>query len=128
MRIAAAPGHTLELLSGPDGRDALAKLGLEPQKLIADPPFDARAPRVRPGGKFSLDLSLALNLADAKSAGLALDRLRGALSVSQTAFRSLYWDDNKAALANGAGARGAVSPYQSAQLARYQDALTRLGG
>ncbi|RST30716.1 hypothetical protein HMF7854_07625 [Sphingomonas ginkgonis] len=127
LRIEVAPGHTVELLRGPDGRDALAKLGLEPARLTADAPLPSRAPRVRPGGHYSLELSAALNLSDAPSAALALDRIKAALSTSQTAFHSLYWDDNKAALVDGAGRGGRVSPYQAAQLARYRDALARLG-
>ena len=49
--------------------------------------------------------------------------------MSQTAYRSLYWDDGKARIVDGtpiAAAAGKASLYQQAQVARYQDALTRI--
>lgn len=48
--------------------------------------------------------------------------------MTQTAYRSLYWDDGKAATVNNLalGKSGTVSAYQSAQLERYQDALSRI--
>ena len=127
LRIEAKPGHSLDLGSGASGKDALAKLGLAPARLVGPPLPDPKAPRVQPGGNYGLGLSGALNLKDPASAKLALDRIQNAISTTQSAFRSLYWDDNKAALAAG-GSGGRVSAYQSKQLARYQDALVRLGG
>lgn len=126
LRIEARAGHEVELLRGSEGKDALAKLGLQPARLVAPAATDPKAPRVQPGGNYGLDLSPALSIANEKSAALALSRVQSALSVTQTAFRSLYWDENKAALVNGSGGGGSVSAYQSAQLGRYQDALNRL--
>ncbi len=129
LRIDAKPGHAIELIAGADGRDALAKLGIEPQRLSAAPVVPKDAPRVRPGGTFGLGLSDAYSLATAESAALALKTIESAISMTQTAFRSLYWDDGKAALANGgSNFSGGPSAYQQKQLAMYQDALSRLGG
>jgi hypothetical protein len=128
LRIEAKPGTMVELVPGRDGQDALDKLGLDPTRLIAAAPIPSKAPRVRPGGAYGLDLSEALNIRDPASAKLALERIGSAVSVSQTAFRSLYWDSNKAAIVDGAGRKGSVSPYLAAQASRYQDALNRLSG
>ncbi|WP_114955010.1 hypothetical protein [Sphingosinicella terrae] len=129
LRIDAKPGHEIELIAGGSGRDALGKIGLAPARLVAAAPLGDKAPTVRPGGNFALGLSDALDLGTAAGAALALDRVKSALSMTQTAFRSLYWDSSKEALVNGAGRRGGtVSPYMQAQAARYQDALNRLGG
>lgn len=126
LRIEAKPGHMLELVPGRDGKDALDKLGLDPARIIAAPPVPENAPRVRPGGSYGLDLSEGLNIRDQASAKLALEKIDAAISTSQSAFRSLYWDSNKAAIVDGAGKKGSVSPYLAAQASRYQDALNRL--
>lgn len=126
LRIEAQAGHRIDLIAGSGSDDALARLGLAPQQLVAALPVSDKAPRVRPGGNFGLDLSPALNLRSAASAALALDRMQAAISTSRSAFRSLYWDDNKAAIVDGAANKGKVSPYEAAQLGRYRDALTRL--
>lgn len=129
LRIEAKAGHAIDLSAGPEGRDALAKLGLDPGRLVAPPPFDAKAPRVAPGGNYGLDLPDGLSIRDAALAAASLTRLKSAISTTQTAYRSLYWDSNKEALVNGGSkGGGTVSAYQSAQLARYKDALARLGG
>jgi trimeric autotransporter adhesin len=126
LRIEAKAGHMLELVAGREGKDALEKLGLDPSRIIAAAPIPSNAPRVRPGGNYGLDLSEALNISDQASAKLALERIDAAISTSQSAFRSLYWDSNKAAIVDGAGKKGSVSPYLAAQASRYQDALNRL--
>lgn len=130
LRIDAKAGTTIEFLSGPAGSDALSKLGLKATRISAAPIVTGRnLPKVTPGGSFALNLSDALSLADGKSAAYSAKRLEGAVSMIQTAYRSLYWDDSKANLVNGMkGQSGAVSPYLSGQLSRYQDALRRLSG
>lgn len=128
LRFEPAPGQRFELLSGPEGRDALAKLGLPPGALIAPPPLADKGPRVRPGGHYGLDLAAGLSVRDTGSARVALERLDNAIATVRAGFRSLYWDETKAALAEGPRRAGKVSPYVAGQLARYQDALNRLGG
>ena len=128
IRFEPAPGQRIDLLAGPDGQDALAKLGLAPGALIAPPPYDAKAPRVKPGGHYGLDLVRGMAVTDKALAKASLEKLDNAIATVRAGFRSLYWDDTKAALAEGGKAGSGPSPYLAGQLARYQDALTRLGG
>lgn len=122
-----AQGHTLSLTAGPKDRDALAKLGIDPVRLHSDPLRKSTDPKVTPGGSFGLSLdATTLNLSSSANAKAALDKINSAISKTQTAYRSLYWDDGKAARVNGA--IGAGSAYQQAQLANYQAALDRLTG
>lgn len=128
LNINTKPGNRIELIAGDEGRDALAKLGLPAGRMMAAPLSDEDAPQVTPGGSYGLDLTHALDLSTKEGAVLALKRIEGALSMTQTAYRSLYWDDTKALLVNGGTTdlSGTVSPYQQAQIARYQDALARI--
>ena len=127
LRIGAKPGQAIELIAGGEGRDALAKLGLSEEKLVAPPPYDEDAPKVAPGGNYGLGLTHALDISTREGAALALGRIKSAISMTQTAYRSLYWDAGKAAIVNGgAASTGGASPRQLAQIANYQDALARI--
>lgn len=131
LNIVAKAGSRIELVAGGAGRDALAKLGLPAAKLIAPPAASARTPKVSPGGSYGLGLTHALDLSTKESAAIALGKIKSAISMTQTAYRSLYWDDGKARLVDGTPIKagvGSASPYQQAQIARYQDALTRISG
>lgn len=130
LKIEAKAGTTIEFTPGPNGSDALSKLGMRETRISSTPILTGRnVPKVKPGGSFGLSLSDALSLSDPKSAALSAKRMSEAVSMIQTAYRSLYWDDTKANLVNGGtGRSGTVSPYLSGQVARYQDALRRLGG
>lgn len=122
--FSVSQGHTLSLLAGPDGRDALGKMGLAPTKLNSSAARDPKAPAVTPGGDFGLNLTTDLSLATKKGAKAALDAITSAISMTQTAYRSLYWDDGKATLVNGSIGPGTA--YQQSVIANYQAALTRL--
>jgi hypothetical protein len=124
LQLQVTPGHTLGLMSGPTGTDALSKLGLEPTRLHSDAPRDAKDPLVKPGGSYGLALSTSLGIGTVKDAKATLDLITSAISLTQTAYRSLYWDDTKAAQASGNVGKG--SAYQQAQIASYQAALDRL--
>jgi hypothetical protein len=126
LKIQSKSGTDLELIAGPEGSDALGKLGLTPSKVAVPYLPGDNDPSVAPGGSYGLSLSHALSLSDAKSAAIAANKIKSAISTTQTAYRSLYWDDAKAALVNGSSSSGTVSAYQSAQAARYQDALSRI--
>jgi len=128
LRIDAAAGHSIELIPGTGDRDALSKLGIAPQRIETPLPVAANAPTVRPGGAYGLDLSTSLTLATPEDAKAALGKIKSALSMTQTAYRSLYWDDTKASIVNNTkkAGGGTVSAYQQAQLAGYQSALARL--
>ncbi|WP_460102633.1 hypothetical protein [Qipengyuania sp. 483] len=127
LSISAKSGQAIELISGGEGRDALSKLGLPEAKLVAPPSYDPDAPKVAPGGSYGLELTHALDISTREGAALALGRIKSAISMSQTAYRSLYWDTGKAAIVNGgASPAGGASPRQLAQIAQYQDALARI--
>ncbi|WP_232318676.1 hypothetical protein [Sphingomonas sp. TDK1] len=132
LRIQMKAGHELEILAGADGVDALSKLGMEPQRIAAQATLSASAPKVRPGGNFSLGLNEALSISSLDNAKAALAKITDALSMTQTAYRSLYWDDTKVALVDGVKNTGGNSntntSIEKAQLANYQAALTRLSG
>ncbi|WP_404479648.1 hypothetical protein [Novosphingobium sp. BL-52-GroH] len=128
LKIEVKSGHTLELVAGADGRDALAKLGLDPVRLVPPKVADKDAAKVTPGGRYNLGLSDGLTLLDAKTAATALAKIKSAVSMTQSAYRSLYWDSSKAALTDGTISTGGGSAYQKAQLANYQAALSRLTG
>ncbi len=128
LRIQVKSGFKIELGAGADGKDALSKLGIDPVRLVASKTPVKDAPKVTPGGVYSLNLSLSLSLTDAKTAAAAVTKVTAALSMTQSAYRSLYWDSGKAAQVDGTLATGAGSAYQQKQLANYQAALSRLSG
>ncbi|PSJ37070.1 NHL repeat-containing protein [Allosphingosinicella deserti] len=125
LRIEPKAGHSISLLAGGTGKDALEKLGIEPGRFDV-PAIDPKAQKVKPGGAFGLMLDDSLSIATANDAKFALSAIKSASSMTQTAFRSLYWDQMKANLVDGTKAVGAASAYQKAQLANYQSALNRL--
>ena len=127
LRFQASQTQPIVLTAGGDGRDALGKLGIEPQRLTAPATSRPSDPKVRPGGTFNLDLSHALDLGTAKAAAVAVKAIKSAITTTQGAYRSLYWDAGKANLVNGfAGGTGGLSAAQSNQLAGYREALARL--
>lgn len=129
LSITMKPGHELELIPGGVDTDALAKLGIEPQRIATQATLSSNAPKVRPGGNFGMDLSDALNLSTLDNAKVAMKKVEEAISMTQTAYRSLYWDDAKAKMVDGVKntATGTQSTArESAQLANYQAALNRL--
>ncbi|MFT4057278.1 MAG: hypothetical protein QM681_22430 [Novosphingobium sp.] len=128
LKIDVKSGHTLELIAGADGSDALGKLGLDPIRLVPSKVLDPKAAKVTPGGRFNLGLSSALTLTDATTASTALSKVQSALSMIQSAYRSLYWDSGKASIVDGTVSSSGGSAYQQAKLASYQAALSRLTG
>ncbi|MBT0670532.1 hypothetical protein HT136_19375 [Novosphingobium profundi] len=127
LKITAAAGSTIELSSGASGKDALAKLGISAGKLITSTVSDDDETLVTPGGTFSLALSQSLSLSSETLASQALSSIKSALSMIQSAYRSLYWDDNKAAKVDGTSLiTSSGSAYQQSRLASYQAALDRL--
>ncbi|GGO96999.1 hypothetical protein [Stakelama pacifica] len=127
LTISPKSGVDIEFVAGPEGRDGLKKLGLPTARVQGYDIIDPKAPAVRPGGTFGLKLNMTLSLKDMKSAAEALDAINSAISVSQTGYRSLYWDDLKAARVEPQNfAAGGGSARENAQLANYQAALDRL--
>lgn len=128
LKISVASGHTLVLGEGGTGKDALAKLGLSPVKLSTPKAKSKDDPAVTPGGAYSLSLTSALSLTTADAAANALTKIKSAISMTQSAYRSLYWDSTKTSLVDGTISSNGGSAYQKAQLANYQAALSRLTG
>ncbi|MBZ6379208.1 hypothetical protein B5C34_08935 [Pacificimonas flava] len=125
LQITAKAGEDIQLIAGTTGRDALSKLGLAPTRLAAPDLPDDDGPKVRPGGAYGLDLTLSLSLDTEADAALALKRIKSAISTSQSAYRSLYWDDAKAKTADPI-ASGASASRWNTVAANYQAALDRL--
>jgi trimeric autotransporter adhesin len=130
LRITMKSGHTLDLIAGTGENDALAKLGMAPQRIASPAPVSSNAPKVRPGGNYGLDLGEGLSLLTADNAKASLAKIKDAISMAQTAYRSLYWDDGKTNLINGTKTNSATGTESTAivnaQLANYQAALDRL--
>jgi hypothetical protein len=133
IAVRALGDARLDLLAGPAGKDALAKLGLSPGQLrSANVLFDTGKDPVElartPGGSFGLDLSDSLALTDDKTSGVVKAKIETALETVKRAYRSLYYDPAREELARRRSATGAVPAYLTAQLGNYQDALNRLVG
>ncbi|MET3722427.1 hypothetical protein [Sphingomonas trueperi] len=130
LRITMKQGHEMELLSGSADADALSKLGIEPQRIANAAATLGTAPKVKPGGAYGLELSEAFSLASVDNAKAALGKIKDAISMTQTAYRSLYWDDSKAQFVDGSkssgGKKGGSTAIEQAQLKNYQAALSRL--
>lgn len=131
LRISMKQGHELELIAGGADTDALAKLGMEPQRIANEAVVLGTPPKVKPGGNYGLELTESLTLASIDNAKAALGKIKDAISMTQTAYRSLYWDDSKAAFVDGSGKsgskkKGASTAVEQAQLKNYQAALSRL--
>lgn len=129
LRIDTKAGHSIQFVAGPGDTDALAKLGIAPQRIESPETVSKSAPKVRPGGSFGLMLTEALNISTEADAKVAMKKVEEAISMSQTAYRSLYWDDGKARLVDGVKntATGTQSTArETAQLKNYQAALSRL--
>lgn len=128
LQITAKADHVVELVAGDEGGDVLSKLGMAPGRLVTPKAADPKAPKVTPGGSYSLNLSSTLNLNNLSSAAAALAKVKSAVSMTQSAYRSLYWDSTKSAKVDGVAGGSGGSAYQQARLAQYQAALSRLSG
>ena len=135
LQFKAKDGKEVSFSAGAAGQDALSKLGLEPGRLYDGKTLygvtdeKTKESTYTPGGSFALDLDFSLQLNDTASAEYVKTILANATETIKRAYRSLYYDENKAAVASGAlGTGGSVSPYWSNKIANYQDALARLGG
>jgi hypothetical protein len=116
----------VQFIAGPAGKDALAKLGLPEARVTVPVATTAKTPAILPGGRYGLDLTEALVIDTAENAKIGLGRIKQALSMTQTGYRSLFWDDSKTARVNGGVTGASSTSRQAAQIANYQAALDRL--
>lgn len=118
--------YTFELLAGPDGKDALAALGLKPG-LMRNTTVDKKTKSVIPAdhGKqaYGLRFSTRLDLANKADIKAALDGVGNAI----TQVRAIYADLKQAATPKSAQAQAGNAPaYMQTRIADYQAALNRL--
>jgi hypothetical protein len=125
MRLQPTTGNALQVIAGPAGSDALEKLGMKASRLFAPPLPSTKDPKVKPGGQFGLALSDSLTLSTQDDAKAALAQIKSALSMTQTAYRSLYWNESMRSKVEGLKS---ISSAQSSQLQQYRAAIARLGG
>lgn len=122
----ASDRQSFELLSGPDGRDALQSLGIKPG-LVRNAIVD-KTKGVMPADKgpqtYGLHITTSLDLSSKADIKAAMDGISNAI----TTVRAIYIDLKQAAQPRSAsgGAQGTVSSYVKNQLADYQAALARL--
>ncbi len=131
ISISAKSSTRIDLRRGPDGADLLGKLGLLPGQLRDSATlFDIGKTAVEvartPGGAFALNLDKTAALSDIAASGAALTKIEAALESVQRAYRSLYYDPTREALARERSVKGPVPAYLTQQLSNYQDALARL--
>lgn len=125
-------GVPVELFSGKDDQDALARLGMEPAKLIpSNTLFDINSTvekysRDDLGGVFALKIDGAFHIKDKTTAQYVIGVLDSAITTIQQASRSLIYDPVKAQLLRNSSQSGTAPAYLTAKIANYQDALYRL--
>ncbi|HEX5378006.1 MAG TPA: hypothetical protein VFW47_05500, partial [Phenylobacterium sp.] len=122
---------TLELFSGPPGKDALTGLGLS-EGIIRATTLNKDGKPEPADGKgqiYGLKFDGELNLNDASSISHVAAELAAALGVIRQAYKDLQAAATpKSVLAAAKAASGPVPAYLTSQIANYQAALDRLGG
>lgn len=125
---------SLDILAGDEGRDALAKLGIDAGRILAqnevlnindDEDIEPDGPEDL-GGSFGLKLDGALHIRDKKTAKYVLGLLDTAIGTIQRAERSLTFNPLRALIRNGSLNNEPPPPRIAAQISNYQDALSRL--
>ena len=123
--------NVVELIAGPEGKDALKGLGL-PEGVLRNTTI-AKGGKLAPadGGYpiYGLKLNGKINLDDAKEIGHAAAELAAAITVVRSAYRDLKAAATPASVkAAQAAPAGAVPAYMQKQIANYQQALSKLTG
>ncbi|MBW6525533.1 hypothetical protein KZ813_01630 [Sphingomonas sp. RHCKR7] len=128
LKISALPGHKVTLLHGvttAEKGDALAMLGFTAGTVST--PVSSRDVKIRPGGRYGLNLADELAIVSKESAAQAAQQLASAAGELKRAYGSLFWNAGKAQIADGRPAGGGGgSAADRAKLASYKDALARL--
>ena len=123
--------NVVELIAGPEGKDALKGLGL-PEGVLRNTTI-AKGGKLAPadGGYpiYGLKLNGKINLDDAKEINHAAAELAAAITVVRSAYRDLKDAATPASVkAAQAAPAGAVPAYMQKQIANYQQALSKLTG
>jgi hypothetical protein len=134
LKIAVNPGVTATLISGPDGFDALGRLGIDPGVITnagkstagsSTPPTAIAADGTK---AFGLGLTSNLALSDSSSAGAVRAQLLNVLS----SIRNIYQTSNAPATSTtGTTTKTSSGPapsYLTSNLASYNLALNMLTG
>lgn len=133
LRISALDdGLPITFTAGNGDQDLLSRIGLEAGKLLPkNEVFDINLdddikPEEDLGGAFGLKLGGALHVRDKATARYVLGLLDTAISTTQRAFRSTFFDPIKAQLLAEGKNNGPVPPRIAAQIANLQTGLQRL--
>lgn len=132
LKLEAKNGAEINFISGADGRDALAKLGLEERRILSpEVLFDLdEEDKIDPeklGGVFALGLNNAFSFSNRKEAEYIFNQLDRAIQVIQSAHRSLTFDPLRAQVLEDAKNNFGPAPaHLQERLSRYQDGLQRV--
>lgn len=133
LRIGALQGARIQIEAGPEGRDALSRLGITPTTVYGtdilfglgedEDEEDSR----EIGGAFALNINQDFRLTDRASAQFTFAQLDNAISTVQRAFRSLTPNQTLEALERQQQI-GPPPPGSQARLQELRSALARLQG
>ncbi len=132
LKLEALNGAEIDLIGGPEGRDALSKLGLEERSILSSDKLfalgeDRGTDPDKLGGVFALNLNNAFSFSTRKEAEYIFNQLENAIQVIQSAHRSLTFDPVRAQVLLDAKKNiGPAPAYLQERLARYQDGLQRV--
>lgn len=132
LKIATKKDGRVELIAGRGDKDALKKLGLQPslilstQELFALDEEENDDPKI--GGVFAFKMDDRFNVAAKRDARYTARELDYAMTIVQSAFRSLTFDPVAEQLKKQAlqQASGPIPPALQNQLSNYQDGLARM--
>ncbi len=131
LTIAANPGQTVTLVSGPAQFDALSRLGIAAGTLSA-PAANGSSNTTQTASSasstqaFGLGLGTSFDLTTKTGADLARSSLLGVLSKIQSAYQTT--NAPPAPAATPGNTSGTAPAYLTSQLASYNVALSMLGG
>lgn len=132
LQIKAINGARIDIISGPEGQDALVGLGLEPTKIFDDgieastDDDDEESEEEIDVKTFGLELNQNLHLLGKKAAEFTIVQIDNAIATLQSAYRKLNPDPLVERLKEQAKFNGPVPAHITNQLANYQAALARL--
>ncbi len=130
LRIEVKEGVRVDLIAGPEGRDALVGLGLKEGTLYDDGSIlDEKTPVDEAQSTiYGLGLASTLSLKEPLDASYALELIDNALSVIRDVYRDITKDPALEEALNSLNkGKGPVPAYLTSQISNYQAGLARLG-